>query len=206
VDSSWLVRLYEDVGLSPDQAARAAEETRQRLLRRERPRVAADGSRRSITDFLVRDPLVSLNRIIGRGDSGLPFYDEESNQLSSVAFGSLLADIGLDPVVAIAFAKVVVEAYEPKDLYTPIWEALGQNGPLDLDRLRLLDWTPLRSDIPLPQEGDTIVTRAESASSDTVLTPTTPMSAPPTRPTAQSATIRRAQRPQGKPPIVKPKK
>ncbi len=212
MDSTWLVRLYEDVGLAPDQAARAAEETRQRLLRRERPR-APEIARRSITDYLVRDPLTSLNRIIGRGDSGLPFFDEETKQLSPIAFGNLLTDIGLDPVVAIAYAKVVVEAFEPKDLYGPVWEALGQKGPVNLDTLRRMDWSPLRADVP-PAElaGDTVVTRAQSSVHDTVVAPATPRTVPPTRPNVQAHTptqVRRGgppQKPSGTRPVIKPKK
>jgi hypothetical protein len=198
VNNSWLLRLYEDVGLTREQAQKAAEETRQRLLRRERPRKLGS-TQRPLTEFLVRDPLISLNRIIGRGDEGLPFFDEESKQLSLIAFSSLLAEIGLDPVVALAFAKVVVEAWEPKDLYGPIWTALGQKGPLDLEALRRMDWTTLRADVPPPSKEarDTVVTRKQSFQ-DTVVSPATPTTAPPAART-ETAAHRRA-------PPVRPSK
>lgn len=146
MDKTFLVKLYEDVGLPAEQAERVAEETRKRMLRRERPKGSEGGRKRSLVDFLVRDPLVSMNRIIGRGDVGLPFYDDEMRKLSVVAFSNVMSDVGIDPVVALAYAKVVVEAYEAKDLYGPVWVALGREGPLDLDELRRMDWSPLRTD------------------------------------------------------------
>ncbi|MCK6552952.1 hypothetical protein L6R52_44425, partial [Myxococcota bacterium] len=158
MDKSWLVRLYEDVGLPSEQAERAAEATRVRLLRRERPRGLDGRGRRSLTEFLVRDPLVSLNRIVGRGDAGLPFFDDETKSLSLIAFANTLQESGLDAVVAMAYAKVVVEAYEPKDLYGPVWQALGGAGPVDLEALRRMDWSPLRAGLP-SIAGDTVVTR-----------------------------------------------
>jgi hypothetical protein len=171
VDNLWLLKLYEDVGLTHAQAERAAEETRQRLLRRERPRRISNPNR-SLTEYLVRDPLISLNRIIGRGDEGLPFWDEDAGKLSLLAFSSLLSETELDPAVSLAFAKVVVEAWEPQDLYGPIWKELDQEGPLDLDKLRKLDWTPLRSDVPPPsiEIRDTVVAVIEPPP-DTVVSP-----------------------------------
>ena len=59
-----------------------------------------------------------------------------------------MTEAGLDPVVSMAFAKVIEEAFTPKDLYQPVWEALGHKGPVDLDTLRREDWTPLRSQFP----------------------------------------------------------
>jgi hypothetical protein len=149
VEKTWLTKLYEDVGLPAEQAAKAADETLLRLLRRERPRIAGPQRRASLVDFLVRDPLVSMNRIIGRGDVGLPFYDDDLQKLSVVAFSNVLGDIGIDPVVALAYSKVVVEAFEVGDLYGPLWKALGKTGPFDLDELRRMDWSPLRTDVPV---------------------------------------------------------
>lgn len=148
MDKTWLLKLYEDVGLPADQASKAADETLLRLLRRERPRIAGR-DKRSLVDFLVRDPLVSMNRIIGRGDVGLPFYDDDLGKLSVVAFSNVLGDVGTDPVVALAYAKVVVEAFEVQDLYGPVWNALGKKGPVELDELRRMDWSPLRTDVPV---------------------------------------------------------
>lgn len=145
MDKTFLVKLYEDVGLPAEQAERVADETLARILRRERPRGSEGGHKRSLVDFLVRDPLVSMNRIIGKGDVGLPFYDDELRKLSVVAFSNVMSDVGIDPVVALAYAKVVVEAFEAKDLYGPVWAALGKPPPLDLDELRRMDWSPLRA-------------------------------------------------------------
>jgi len=63
-------------------------------------------------------------------------------------FSDVLGESGLDPVVSMAFAKVVVEAYEPTEIYQPIWSALGNEGDVDLDALRKADWTPLRREFP----------------------------------------------------------
>lgn len=145
MDASWLNKLYENAGLEPDQADRAAKETMLRLLRRERPTPTGSGARRSLTEFFSRDPMVSVSRIVGKGDAELPFYDEDTRKLSPIAFGNLFSEIGLDPVVAMAYARVVVEAFDVSDLYEPIWRALGQSGPLDIEHLRKLDWTALRS-------------------------------------------------------------
>lgn len=215
MDKSWLVRLYEDVGLPSEQAERAAEATRVRLLRRERPRGLDGRGRRSLTEFLVRDPLVSLNRIVGRGDAGLPFFDDETKSLSLIAFANTLQESGLDAVVAMAYAKVVVEAYEPKDLYGPVWQALGGAGPVDLEALRRMDWSPLRAGLP-SIAGDTVVTRAETSAEVTVVTPagpTTPATRPPAAPAggASSGAVRRAPQAQPRlraapPPPTKPKK
>ena len=144
MDKSWLESMYLECGLEADEAGPAADATLKRLLRRERTE-GGGGPRRPLIDALIRDPLISMNRIIGRGDTGLPFMDETGDQLSAPAFGHVLGESGLDPVVAMAYAKVVAEAYEPGDLYQPVWEALGQTGPVDLDALRRLDWSPLRA-------------------------------------------------------------
>lgn len=147
MDKRWLVELFEEVGLEPEQAERAADVTLERLLHRQRPPRAGQ-KRASLLSHLVRDPLVSVNRIVGRGDEGLPFVDPDTGKLSAAAFGDVLGDSGLDPVVSMAFAKVVVEAYEPKELYQPVWEGLGHEGDVDLEALRREDWTPIRRLFP----------------------------------------------------------
>lgn len=142
VDTRWLVDLFTEAGLEPDQAEASARVALGRLLRRQRP---ARGVRRTaIVQHLVRDPLISVNRIIGRGDEGLPLYDPETGRLSVTGFSDVLAEAGLDPVVAMAFAKVVAEAFEPAQLFEPVWRALGEEGDVDLEALRRADWTPLR--------------------------------------------------------------
>ena len=147
MDKQWLTKMFVEAGLEPEQAQKAAQQTTLRLLKRERP-TRIERARRSILDNLVRDPLVSLNRIIGRGDTGLPFVDETLGKLSAAAFSDVLTETGLDPVVSMAFAKVMEEAFAPRDLYQPVWEALGHPGPVDLDTLRREDWTPLRAQFP----------------------------------------------------------
>ena len=159
LDSQWLVDLFVEVGLEPDQAERAAEVTLKRLLRRQRPRAGAPRAG-SLLQHLVRDPLVSVNRIIGRGDEGLPFIDPESGTLSTAAFSDVMSESGMDPVVSMAFAKVVTEAYEPTEVYQPVWTALGHAGDVDLEVLRREDWTPLRDAFPELLDGsDMQVTR-----------------------------------------------
>lgn len=146
MDTRWLVELFQEVGLEPDQAERAADVTVRRLLRRQRP--PRQGKAGNIIQHLVRDPLISVNRIVGKGDEGLPFVDPDTQTLSTAAFSDVLSEAGLDPVVAMAFAKVVVEAYAATDLYAPIWTALGNPGAPDLEALRRADWTPLRALFP----------------------------------------------------------
>lgn len=203
MDKTWLIRLYQDVGLTAEQADKAAEETRVRLLRRERPKRAEGQKPKSLVANLVRDPLVSLNRIIGRGDSGLPFYDEETRQLSLISFSNLLSEIGLDPVVALAYAKVVIEANDPRDLYRPVWHALGREGEVDLAELQMMDWSPLRTDLPPPPQAqrDTVVARAPSMTRVDIA-PTTPATAPPSR----TATSAQRRPPPHRPTKAKPSK
>jgi hypothetical protein len=143
VDKHWLTNMFEECGLTPEQAEQAANACLTRLLKRERPGIAVH--RRSLVEHLIRDPLVSMNRILGRGDSGLPFVEDDSGELSPPAFASMLSDAGLDPVVSMAFAKVVAEAYTPEDLYQPIWNGLGHEGKVDFDALRREDWSPVRT-------------------------------------------------------------
>lgn len=148
MDKSWIKRIYQEVGLETDQATEAERRTLIRLLSRERPLPEIPKERRSISDYLVRDPLVSFNRIIGRGDSGLPFYDDEKNILSAPAFSTCMVEAGIDPVVAMAFSRVLEEAYTAEDFYSEIWKGLGFEGAVDLEVLRRADWTPLRHKFP----------------------------------------------------------
>ena len=144
LETRWLEELFVEAGLTAEQAGKAAAVTARRLLRRERPVKRVFGAR--LRDSLLADPLVSVNRILGLGDTGLPFYDEDAGTLSEVAFTTALAESGLDADVALAFAKVVVEAFTPEQLFQPVWTALGQEGALDLNTLRQLDWSPLRGE------------------------------------------------------------
>lgn len=148
--ADWLVRMYLECGLEEEQAKEAATVTQIRLLKRqnsEKSPVRRLGSF-ALTQSLVRDPLVSFNRIVGLGTIDLPFYDGERGMLSLVAFASVLDEIGLEADVALAFAKVVVEAFDPEEFYLPIWNALGRTDPINLEELRRLDWTPLRENLP----------------------------------------------------------
>lgn len=166
--------MYRECGLEADEAGPAAEATLKRLLRRERPD-GGEGPRRPLIESLVRDPLISMNRIIGRGDHGLPFVDEEAGRLSAPALGHVFAEVGMDPVVAMAYAKVVAEACEPRDFYQPIWQGLDQSGPVDLEVLRKLDWSPLRAKVPELQGLPKDVTAVTQAA-----VPAKPRARPPT--------------------------
>lgn len=145
LDKGYLIALYAEAGLEPVEAETAAEATWRRLLRRSRPDQLKPVRRGDLLSSLVRDPMVSFNRIVGLGDDRLPFYDETTGGLSMVAFASLLDEVGMVPDVALAFAKVVVEMFEPRQLFQPVWEALGQSGEVELEALRRLDWSPLRA-------------------------------------------------------------
>lgn len=116
-----------------------------RLLAR-RPRLKRKKS--SLLSHMVRDPLQSLSRIVGQGGADLPFVEDETEKLSAAAFSDVFGEAGLDPVVAMAFAKVVVEAYSPQEIYQPLWIAFGRSGDVDLGELRKMDWSPLRSLFP----------------------------------------------------------
>ena len=145
-----LVELFVDCGLDDDQAADAAAAAYVRLACRvgaSNPSTRRGGSLRAA---LVHDPMVSFNRLVGTGDAGLPFYDDEDGRLSAVAFTTVLGEIGLDPDVAFGFAKVIVEIAEASTFFTGVWTALGREGPVDLDELRTLDWSPLRAGLDLP--------------------------------------------------------
>ncbi len=146
--TGWLVELFSDCGLEGDQAKGAAEAVRRRLVLRIH---RAKSSPKRFAESLVRDPLVSFNRLVGLSDAALPFLSEADGKLSEIAFGTALAESGLDPDVGLAFGKVAIEIIEVGVFYQPIWEALGQEGDVDLDELRRLDWSPLREGLDLPK-------------------------------------------------------
>ena len=145
----WLFELLTEAGLEPDRAKIAAGKVRGRMLRRVAPAAAPRSPGAAMRDRLVGDPLVSFNRLVGASDDQLPFIDGASNRLSEVAFATVLSEAGLDADVGLAFAKVVVELATPEALYEPIWVALGGVGPVDLPRLRRMDWSPLRRSLAL---------------------------------------------------------
>lgn len=145
LDATWLTEMFAEAGLSPDQARQAGAAALRRLLRRQRkaPDPRSDARFRAV---LTADPLVSVNRILGLGDGGLPFYDERQQRVSEVDVTAVLTEIGLEPPVALRFAKVVVEATDPEAWFTPLWAALGREGPVVFEELRQLDWSALRSE------------------------------------------------------------
>ena len=110
-----------------------------------------------IVRSLVRDPLQSVARILGRGDVGLPYHDAEINQLSVASITETLEGIGMEPVVAVAYARVFVEICDPPTFFAPLWEALGGEGPVNLEELARMDWSPLRSEqtmqVPTKSQG-----------------------------------------------------
>jgi hypothetical protein len=143
LDPAWLSAIYRDAGLSPADAADAAEATRRALVGRRRPKrtTPRTGDLRS---WFNRDPFASFDRIVGTAAQRLPFYDADQKKLDPVAFTAILDEIGFASDVALAFAKVVVEIAEPGAFFQPIWTALGQVGAVDLVELAKLDWTVLR--------------------------------------------------------------
>lgn len=145
LEPTWLTAIFRDAGLTAEQAEQAGALALRRLLRRQR-KAADPRSDARFRTALTADPLVSVNRILGLGDGGLPFYDDRTGRVSEVDVTSILTEIGLDPSVALAFAKVVVEATDPETWLGPVWTSLGRTGPLVLDELRQLDWSALRSD------------------------------------------------------------
>lgn len=151
VDAQWLEELFVDAGLEPDEARAASREAIRRLLAGpvsgERPETSASSS--GIRAALVSDPAASVSRILTAGYLGLPFHDPDTGGLSVALVADVLADVGLDPVVAMAYARVVVEVAEPERFYAPIWRALGQEGPLDLRRMADLDFEALREPTPI---------------------------------------------------------
>lgn len=147
MDKDWLNKMFEEAGLDPKRARQAARVVLERILRRDQGSVSPTRAQ-NIRTALVKDPLVSFNRIIGRGDGGLPFVDVEEGCLSSIGLASAFTDAGIDPAVATAYAKVVAEAYGPEEFYQEVWRGLGRTDPVVLDELTRMDWTPLRREFP----------------------------------------------------------
>lgn len=147
VDKHWLNRMFEEAGLDPKRSREAARVVLERILRRDQGSVPP-ARVANLRGALVRDPMVSFNRIIGRGDGGLPFVDAEDGGLSAISLASAFTDAGIDPAVSTAYAKVVAEAFTPEDLYREVWRGLGRTEDVRLDELCRMDWTPLRSEFP----------------------------------------------------------
>lgn len=151
VDVSWLLRIYGECGLSPENAQRCAEATVQRFaLRRPdtTPAIGSDASIRArrlrLKRAMVKDPLATLGRFIGpEGEGALPLVDRETLNLSEPAFAQTFIEAGLDPVVAMAYAKVVAFGFTPYDIYRPVWIGLGRSGPVDFGALARMDWSSL---------------------------------------------------------------
>lgn len=145
LEATWLTEMFAEAGLPAEQAERAGSAAMRRLLRRQRksPDARPDARFRTV---LTADPLVSVNRILGLGDGGLPFYDDGTGRVSEVDVISVLTEIGLEATVALGFAKVLVEGTDPEQWYLPLWRALGHRGPLDIEELSRLDWSALRSE------------------------------------------------------------
>ena len=145
LDVGWLADLFVECGLDDAQARSAAEVTRVRLATRalgfryNRPK-----GRTFLAPHLLKDPLSSFNRIVGKAEYEIPMYDDATGQLSVVAVASVLREIGLEVDVALAFARVVVEVASVSDFFQPVWAFLGGSGDVDLTALRKMDWAPLR--------------------------------------------------------------
>ena len=143
--------MFLECGVDQENAHEAAKHTFNRLITRKSRKQSKDGHKGlNLRAAMVKDPLVSFQRITGSGTSALPFYDDENNVLSAAELTFVLRDAGLTTDVALAFAKVMVEVFTPEELYQPIWEALkGKQNPIDWNELRRADWSPLREGVSL---------------------------------------------------------
>lgn len=168
MEKTWLNTILLEAGMDPDPAEAARDELWIRLIRRDSISVAMPKERRLIY-AMARDPMVSLNRIIGRGDEGLPFFDAETRRLSETTLANALNDAGVELREALALAKKVVAKVEPLDFYRPVWKALGFEGEVELETLRLADWTSLRAGVKelegLPEGENHPLASTQSASS-----------------------------------------
>lgn len=162
----WLTNIYTECGLDAAEAEASAKKTWRRLLTRiQRAQSSADEKKIDIRAAMIKDPMVSFHRITGTGMSGLPFYDDDTAMLNPVELTFAMTDAGQSAEVALAFAKVIVEMTSPEDFFTPIWNALGEIGPLDLGALKRMDWSPLRAGIDLSsREGGPIAQREKPKS------------------------------------------
>ena len=188
LSSTWLENMFIDCGVDQDNAREAARHTFNRLItRKSRKRSKTGENRLNLRKSLVTDPLVSFQRITGAGSSGLPFYDEDTNTLSTVELTFVLRDSGLTTDVALAFAKVFVEVFTPEEFFRPIWQALnGDKASIDWDELRRLDWSPLRAGRAIPvRDGGTPPSRTQQRPKSTAPllseSPSSPLSSPGTK-------------------------
>lgn len=136
VDTGWLKDGLTEAGLEPDEVEAAVSQLLERWRRRRpmAPREARLAER-------VTDPLLSFSRLLEDPlEAALPLVDRRARTLSSASTTHLLVDAGLDPVVAAAYAKVVIEVMTIEALYEPLWRALGRAGPLELETLAGMDW------------------------------------------------------------------
>lgn len=140
----WLERLFLEADLEPAEAEVGARQCLLRLL--DGPHKPLSRHEPGILGALSKDPLASVNRILGRGDLGLPLHDPDTGRLSVTSLADALNDAGLDPVVAMAHARLFVEVVDPEDFYGPVWQALGGKGPVELDALAKMDWSVLRGE------------------------------------------------------------
>ncbi|MBI4816098.1 MAG: hypothetical protein HY791_07570 [Deltaproteobacteria bacterium] len=164
--------LFEEIGLEPPDAARSAERAFRTML----------GTWPTVSPAPTQGVLGSVSRLLGL--RGVPFLDPE-RKLELVAFARVLSESGLRMDVALAFAKVMVEAYSAEDLYEPVWAALGQGGPIDWSKLPKLDVSGLE---PAPrQDSATTVTVKAEPRSATTPTPRPPTASRPAAPRPASA-------------------
>lgn len=130
--------------LAPEEAERAAKEAWTRI-RGPRPQSEGLGEAtvfggwtwtapRSFREALASDPQGSIARIVS-GAPELPFIDRSTGELSVVGFAELFATVGVDPVVSMACARVVVEMHSAESFYAPVWRALGRKDALDFETL-----------------------------------------------------------------------
>ncbi|MBI2375821.1 MAG: hypothetical protein HYV07_17645 [Deltaproteobacteria bacterium] len=169
--------MFLEIGLEPDEATRASIVTR-KMLATNWP---------TVTRAPTQGALGSVSRLLGL--LRLPFLGE-ANKLEVVAFARAFDLAGVPMDVALAFARVMVEAFSADDFYSPVWSALGQSGPIDWRRLASLDPSTLEPDAADPAGSETtqVSARAPTRSGPSARAATTGASAPRAASAAQPRT------------------
>lgn len=146
-----LVKLFQDAELTREEAASTARQVMLRL--RARPGSEALGAATAfgqwsykkparITEALDPSPEGALARLVAPpSQENLPFLDEdEPERLSVVSFAEVMAVAGVDPVVAMASARLLVELNDAEALYGPLWQACGEGGTFHPTALAQKNW------------------------------------------------------------------
>jgi hypothetical protein len=166
LEPKWLVDIFVDAGLDEAEALEAAEAARRFLLARARRGSLPKAG--DIKSWFAKDPMASFERLTGISGGGLPFLNDDTGRLDEVALTLVLREADLDHDVALAYARVVVEAVEPKEFFGPVWLELAQTGTVDLGALKRLDWSPLNVPDEAEQTKTTVAVRVEPRSGPSI--------------------------------------